>query len=113
MSIFWKIFMKRIEAVVQSDVSRDVVRAVSKTGVGGVTLVESLGQGAGERPEIGGKQIEFNTTDVIMSVIPDSKVNQVVEKIISVAHTGSKGDGKIFVSEISNSYDIATKQKDN
>ena len=30
--------MKRIEAVVQSEVSRDVVKAVRETGVGGVTL---------------------------------------------------------------------------
>jgi nitrogen regulatory protein P-II 1 len=105
--------MKRVEAIVQSDMAKQVVQAIRDEGVEGITLIQSFGQGQGERPLIGGKQIEFNTTDVIMSVIPDSKVNQVVEKIISVAHTGSKGDGKIFVSEISNSYDIATKQKDN
>ncbi|MGY5141670.1 MAG: P-II family nitrogen regulator [Nitrosopumilus sp.] len=105
--------MKRVEAIVQSDMAKQVVQAIRDEGVEGITLIQSFGQGQGERPLIGGKQIEFNTTDVIMSVIPDSKVNQVVEKIMSVAHTGSKGDGKIFVSEISNSYDIATKQKDN
>jgi nitrogen regulatory protein P-II 1 len=104
--------MKRVEAIVQSDMAKQVVQAIRDEGVEGITLIQSFGQGQGERPLIGGKQIEFNTTDVIMSVIPDSKVNQVVEKIISVAHTGSKGDGKIFVSEISNSYDIATKQKE-
>jgi len=105
--------MKRVEAIVQSDMAKQVVQAIRDEGVEGITLIQSFGQGQGERPLIGGKQIEFNTTDVIMSVIPDSKVNQIVEKIMSVAHTGSKGDGKIFVSEISNSYDIATKQKDN
>jgi len=104
--------MKRVEAIVQSDMAKQVVQAIRDEGVEGITLIQSFGQGQGERPLIGGKQIEFNTTDVIMSVIPDSKVNQVVEKIMSVAHTGSKGDGKIFVSEISNSYDIATKQKE-
>lgn len=104
--------MKRVEVIVQSDMAKQVVQAIRDEGVEGITLIQSFGQGQGERPLIGGKQIEFNTTDVIMSVIPDSKVNQVVEKIISVAHTGSKGDGKIFVSEISNSYDIATKQKE-
>lgn len=105
--------MKRVEAIVQSDMAKQVVQAIRDEGVEGITLIQSFGQGQGERPLIGGKQIEFNTTDVIMSVIPDSKVNQIVEKIMSVAHTGSKGDGKIFVSEIANSYDIATKQKDN
>jgi nitrogen regulatory protein P-II 1 len=104
-------FMKRIEAIVQSEFSRDVVRAVRETGVGGVTLIESLGQGAGERPEIGGKQIEFNSTDIIITVVHDSKVDSVISAIMKVAHTGEKGDGKIFVTNVEESYDISTKQK--
>ena len=103
--------MKRIEAVVQSEVSRDVVKAVRETGVGGVTLIESLGQGAGFRPEIAGKQIEFNSTDVILTVVNDSQVDAVISAIMSKAHTGNKGDGKIFISNIEESYDISTKEK--
>ena len=110
---FPKIVMKRIEAVVQSEVSRQVVKAVRETGVGGVTLIESLGQGAGERPEIGGKQIEFNSTDVIITVVNDAKVDSVVSAIMKIAHTGKKGDGKIFVTNVEESYDISTKQKSN
>jgi len=106
-----KKLMKRIEAIVQSEISRRVVSAIRETGVGGVTLIESLGQGAGERPEIGGKQIEFNSTDVIITVVHDSKVDSVIAAIMKVAHTGEKGDGKIFVTKVEESYDIATKQK--
>jgi len=108
---FLKKRMKRIETVVQSEVSRQVVRAIKETGVGGVTLIESLGQGAGERPEIGGKQIEFNSTDVIITVVNDSQVDSVVSAIMNTAHTGEKGDGKIFVTNVEQSYDISTKQK--
>ncbi|MFB5613478.1 MAG: P-II family nitrogen regulator [Candidatus Nitrosomaritimum yanchengensis] len=103
--------MKRIETVVQSEVSRKVVKAIRDTGVGGVTLIESLGQGAGDRPEIGGKQIEFNSTDVIITVVNDSEVDSVVSAIMDTAHTGQKGDGKIFVSNVEESFDISTKQK--
>jgi nitrogen regulatory protein P-II 1 len=103
--------MKRIETVVQSEVSRKVVKAIRDTGVGGVTLIESLGQGAGDRPEIGGKQIEFNSTDVIITVINDFEVDTVVSAIMETAHTGQKGDGKIFVSNVEESFDISTKQK--
>ncbi|MFB5606808.1 MAG: P-II family nitrogen regulator [Candidatus Nitrosomaritimum yanchengensis] len=103
--------MKRIETVVQSEVSRKVVKAIRDTGVGGVTLIESLGQGAGDRPEIGGKQIEFNSTDVIITVVNDFEVDSVVSAIIDTAHTGQKGDGKIFVSNVEESFDISTKQK--
>ena len=103
--------MKRIEAVVQSEVSRKVVKAVKETGVGGVTLMESLGQGAGYRPEIAGKQIEFNSTDVILTVVNDSQVNAVISAILNAAHTGNKGDGKIFITNVEESYDISTKEK--
>ena len=103
--------MKRIEAIVQSEISKQVVNAIRKTGIEGVTLIQSLGQGDGERPEIGGHQIEFNSTDIIITVIPDSEVESVVSEIIKVAHTGEKGDGKVFVSEVTESYDITTKEK--
>ncbi|MGI0057768.1 MAG: P-II family nitrogen regulator [Nitrosarchaeum sp.] len=103
--------MKRIEAIVQSEVSKQVVRAIRKVGVGGVTLIQSFGQGTGERPEIGGHQIEFNSTDVIVTVVEDSMVNSVVSAIMDTAHTGQKGDGKIFVTNVEESYDISTKEK--
>lgn len=103
--------MKRIEVIVQSEVSKQVVRAIRKSGVDGVTLIQSLGQGAGERPEIGGHQIEFNSTDVIITVVHDSIVSSVISSIMDVAHTGQKGDGKIFVTNVEESYDISTKEK--
>lgn len=103
--------MKRIEAVVQSEISKQVIKAIRKVGVGGVTLIQSLGQGAGERPEIGGRQIEFNSIDVIVTVVHDSEVNLVVSTIMNTAHTGEKGDGKIFITNVEESYDISTKEK--
>ncbi|MDH3489997.1 MAG: P-II family nitrogen regulator [Nitrosopumilus sp.] len=103
--------MKKVEAIVQSEVSKQVVNAIRKIGVEGVTMIQSLGQGEGERPEIGGHQIEFNSTDVVMTVVPDSKIKEVITEIIRVSHTGKKSDGKIFVTNIEESYDIATKEK--
>lgn len=111
MAIFLKNIMKRIEAIVQSEKSREVVKAIRSKGVGGVTLIESLGQGAGDRPEIGGKQIEFNSTDVIVTVVNDSQKSSVISAIMDIAHTGQKGDGKIFISNIEESFDISTKQE--
>ena len=103
--------MKKVESIVQSKVSKQVVNAIRKIGVEGTTLIQPLGQGEGERPEIGGQRIEFNSTDVILTVVPDSKIKEVVSEIIQDAHTGEKSDGKIFVSDIEESYDISTKEK--
>ena len=48
---------------------------------------------------------------MIITVISNSKVESVVSEIIKVAHTREKEDGKIFISEVIESYDITTKEK--
>ena len=50
--------MKRIEAFIQSDKQQNVVDALSKLKIGGLTVSQSLGRGAGERPKIGGDKGE-------------------------------------------------------
>ena len=106
-----KRIMKQIEAIVPINVSRNVIKSIRDLGVSGVTLVESRGQGEGERPELQGKQAEFNPTDLIISVVEDSQLEDIVSAIIDTAHTGEKTDGKIFISEVKMTYDIATKLK--
>jgi nitrogen regulatory protein PII len=103
--------MQRIEAIVPYEVSKNVVEELRKLGVDGITLVESRGQGEGERPEIMGKQAEYNTMDLIITVVNDSMVNSAVSAIMNAAHTGEKKDGKIFVTDVRETYDISSKQK--
>jgi nitrogen regulatory protein P-II 1 len=101
--------MKQIEAIVPINVSRDVIKSIRDLGVSGVTLVESQGQG--ERPELQGKQAEFNPTDLIITVVEDSQLDDIVSAILDTAHTGEKTDGKIFITEVKMAIDIATKLK--
>ena len=106
--------MKRIEAVIQSDKQKAVVDSLIKAGVGGLTITRSLGRGAGERPRIGGpdgEEIEYNAVDTVVTVVDDSKVDSVMSAIIEAGYTGTKGDGKIFVSSIDDVVDIYTKVK--
>ena len=103
--------MQRIEAIVQREFTRPVVKAIREIGAEAVTFMESTGYGPGEKPEIGGKPAEFNSTQVIISIVNDSQADDVVTAIMDVAHTGQKKDGKIFISEIKATYDISTKQR--
>ena len=109
--------MKRIEVFVPTIKRSAVVNAIIKAGVGGVTLVESRGKGSAERPMIGGARgtsryiAEYNRIDTITTIVDDSKVDSVAKAIMAAAHTGSKGDGKIFVVPVEESYDITTQQK--
>lgn len=109
--------MKRIEAVIRSDRLNNVVTALKEANVGGLTVIQSRGRGAGERPMITGGRgttqymADFNPRNTIITVVDDSKVDSTVSAITDAAHTGVKGDGKIFITNVEETIDIATKEK--
>ncbi len=94
-----------------------VCEAIIKAGAGGVTISENRGKGAGARPTFTGAKgtaryvAEYSRTDTITTIVDDSKVNAIVKAVMNTVHTGAKGDGKIFVSPIDETYDITTGQK--
>ncbi|MCH6585951.1 MAG: P-II family nitrogen regulator [Thaumarchaeota archaeon] len=109
--------MKQVEAIIQNDKRSAVIDAIEKEGVGGITVLPANGRGKGQRPMIEqargtGRHISyFNSLDAIFTVVEDSKVDAVVSAITDAASTGSKGDGKIFISTIDETVDIGSKVK--
>jgi len=109
--------MKRIDAMIPSMMRNAVVDSILKAGAQGVTIVESRGKGAGDRPMVGGARgtakyiAGYNRIDTITTVVNDSKLESVVSAIMDTTHTGSKGDGMIFVSTVDEAYKIGTKEK--
>jgi len=112
-----KMLMKRIDAMVPTLKRSKVVDAIIKAGAGGVTISETRGKGSSPRPTVAGFRgtaryvAEYNRTDTITCIVDDSKVEKIVRAIMITVHTGAKGDGKIFVSSVDESYDIATGQR--
>lgn len=109
--------MKRIEAVIPSNRLNLVVSAIEESGVTGITTIESKGRGKGARPALGRSRgtsthiAEYNSLATIITVVEDSRVDQVVGAILNAASTGSSGDGKIFISTIEEIIDVQTKKK--
>ena len=107
--------MKRLETVVPAAKLSLVVSEMENAGVGGITIIESKGRGKGTRPSLGSfrgtgtHQAEYNSLATIITVVDDSKVDQVVDAILNAANTGSSGDGKIFISTVDESVDIQTR----
>ncbi len=99
--------MKRIDAIVNPDMKDKVVKAVKKVGVGGVTVEHAQGQGAADPPLTG----QYFSKERIVCVVEDSKVDSVLDSIANVACTGSKGDGKVFVTNVEEALDICTKER--
>ena len=94
-----------------------IVDAIIKAGAGGVTVAEARGKGSADRPLVGGARgtakyiAEYNRIDSITTIVEDSQLESVISAIMREAHTGNKGDGKIFVSTVDESYDITSQQK--
>lgn len=84
-----------------------VIKALRKVGVGGLSVMEVQGQGSAEPPLVG----QFFSRNIVMVVVDDAKVDDIMEEIANTACTGTKGDGKIFVSNVEESTDICTKEK--
>lgn len=109
--------MKRIDAMVPTLKRKTLCEAIIKAGAGGVTISENRGKGSSERPTFSGARgtarfvAEYSRIDTVTVVAEDSKVDSIVKAIMNIAHTGKKGDGKIFVSPIDDSYDITTGQR--
>ncbi len=106
--------MKRIEAIVLPSKEKEIIDALQKTQIDGLTITNSRGRGKGVRqitPGLGRYIQRYNDVLSIIIIIDDSKVNEIVSIITNAAHTGTSGDGKIFISTIDEVVDIATKQK--
>jgi len=104
--------MKIIEAFIKPFKLEEVKDALVETGVHGMTVTEVKGFGRqkGNREVYRGAEY---TTDFVPKVkievfAQDNLVPRVVETITRSAKTGSVGDGKIFVSDLSSVVRIRT-----
>ena len=104
--------MKMIEAIIKPFKLDEVKDALVEIGVQGMTVTEVKGFGRqkGNRETYRGAEY---TTDFVPKVkievyVTDSLVARVIETITRSAKTGSVGDGKIFVSDLSSVVRIRT-----
>lgn len=104
--------MKKIEAIIRHFKLEDVKNALSEQGVAGMTITEVRGFGRqkGHTETYRGTEyaVDFVPKVKLEVVIDDDRVQAVIDSIIKTAQTGQIGDGKIFVSELSNTIRIRT-----
>ena len=96
--------MKRLDIVVRLDKVNSVTEAINKVGVGGMTVMHARGQGTADPPLVG----QFYSREIIVVIVDDSKVDKLKTAITNAACTNLKGDGKIFVSDIVDTFDICS-----
>lgn len=104
--------MKKIEAIVRTFQLHVVKDALTKLGVNGMTVTEVRGFGRqkGHTETYRGAEytVDFVPKIKIEVVVSDSDVTKVVDEIVRTAQTGKVGDGKIFISALTNVVRIRT-----
>lgn len=81
----------------------------------GVTVTEARGFGR-EKVEEDPADARADLTDFtpsvrVEAVVPDTLVEAIVEAIVEAAHTGNRGDGKIFVLPVEDAIRIKTRER--
>ncbi|HZZ27790.1 MAG TPA: P-II family nitrogen regulator [Pirellulales bacterium] len=104
--------MKKIEAVIRHFKLEEVKNALSAKGVQGMTVTEVRGFGRqkGHTETYRGAEyaVDF-LPKVKLEVVADEKDAQsVIDAIVNAARTGQVGDGKIFVSSLTDVVRIRT-----
>jgi nitrogen regulatory protein P-II 1 len=109
--------MKRVEAIISAEKVSAVNEALSNAGVGGATILDAKGRGKGEKPRVQtargtrGVSAEFSSRANVVAVVDDPEVEKVITAILDTTSTGSPGDGKIFVSTVTEAIDIGTRKR--
>ncbi len=108
--------MKKVEAIIKPFKLDEVKEAVSSLGVHGMTVTEVKGFGRqkGHKEIYRGAEylVDFLPKVKLEMVVASELVEQVIEKIVAAARTGSIGDGKIFVMPVSTVVRIRTGERD-
>ena len=104
--------MKKIEAIFKPFKLDEVREALSEIGVSGLTVTEVKGFGRqkGHTELYRGAEyvVDFLPKVKIDVVVPDQLLESAIDAIVKAARTGKIGDGKIFVSDVSQVIRIRT-----
>lgn len=104
--------MKNVAAIIRQFKLEDVKEALAAQGILGMTVTEVRGFGRqkGHTEVYRGTEykVDFVPKIKLEVVVPDDKVQTVLDTIIRSAQTGQTGDGKIFVSDLTQVVRIRT-----
>ncbi len=106
--------MKKVEAIIRKSRFEDVKDALHEIEVNFFSYWDVTGVGNEKEGHVY-RGISYSTSDIqrrfISIVISDEFLEKTVEALMKSARTGNVGDGKIFVSEISEAYRIRTGEE--
>ena len=108
--------MKKIETIIRNSKFKAVQEALHEVGVNFFSYWDVTGIG-NEKTGLVYRGVSYSTSDIqrrYLSIVVNDDFEEItVQTIIKSASTGEVGDGKIFVSDVNESYRIRTGEKGN
>src|SRR3954451_17018443 len=107
--------MKKVEAIIRPERLQLVQDALDGLGVSGLTVTEVVGCGRqkGYTEQYRGARANISLLHKIKveAGVPVEIVDSAVHAIVNAARTGEEGDGRVFVSPISQAVRIRTGEE--
>ena len=106
--------MKKIAAIIRKSKFKEVKDALHEVGVNFFSYWDVTGVGNEKKGQVY-RGISYSTSEIqrryLSIVVNDDFLEPAIEAILKSASTDHVGDGKIFVSEITEAYRIRTGDK--
>ncbi|MDX1828983.1 MAG: P-II family nitrogen regulator [Lutibacter sp.] len=106
--------MKKIETIIRKSKFDEVKDALHQIEINFFSYWDVTGVGNEKQGHVY-RGVSYSTTDIqrrfLSIVVSDPLLDRTIDAILKAAHTGTVGDGKIFVSEVIESYRIRTREK--
>ena len=107
--------MKKLEIIIRPGVFERVQTTLTDLHIQGLnyTEIKGFGRQHGHTEVYRGTTMRVDCLPKIKVevVLPDSKLEEALNAVVSVARTGQVGDGKIFVSDVQDAIRIRTGER--
>ncbi len=100
--------MKMIRAIIRPNKEEKVVEHLEQEGFYSLTKMNVFGRGKQKGIRVGTVCYDELPKVMLMLVVEDTDVPKAVNVIQNSARTGNIGDGKIFVTDVSEAYTVRT-----
>lgn len=107
--------MKKIEAYIQPFMLNKVTDALHAIHIHGMSVIEAKGFGKEKdesHPHHSNEVTDFTPKTKIEIICNNEDAKKIIETLQKSAHTGRRGDGKIYVTGIDKVINIRTGQED-
>jgi nitrogen regulatory protein P-II 1 len=106
--------MKKIEAIIRKTKFQEVKDTLHDSGIDFFSFFPVTGVGKATQSRVY-RGIAYDTSSIerllLTIVVRDINLDKTVDAILTAAKTGEVGDGKIFISDINESYRIRNGEK--